>query len=91
MILNTLFSWFVSLLGALLDLIPSFGLPDAAVATAAVSDARVWEYVGWANHYVPVDLAAALLAVRVTLWAALHGLDAVVWVLTKLHILGGSS
>ena len=74
----------------LLGLLPSFGF-DASSATAAVNGWTFFGYFGWVNHYMPLDLGLVLLGVRLTLWGAMHAVEAVVWLLTKAHVLGGSS
>ena len=43
------------------------------------------------NHFFPLGTALTILALQLTLWAAFVIYKAVVWLLTKFHILGGSS
>lgn len=91
MIVQGLFSLFGSVLHWFLGLLPGFGLPGTSTVNDVVADSRVWQYWGWANHFLPLTLIMSLLAARLALWAALHALDALDWVLTKVHIFGGSS
>ena len=76
--------------GVIARLVPDIGLSFDA-AYEVFGDDRVWSYWQWANHYLPLDLALVLLTARFVLWGALHGIDAVVWIATKAHVLGGSS
>lgn len=94
MILLALFSWVVTVVSWVLSLIPSgssLGLPDTSSWVNAIADNRIWRYFGWANWYFPLDLAVALLAVRLAVWLALYGFEFATWALVKLHILGGDA
>jgi len=81
---------FSAVIRAVFGLIPNLGLPSFDEAIGAVGDARVWRYLAWVNHYLPVSLGLALLGIRVTLWLALNLVDLLNWVLVKIHIAGGS-
>ncbi len=93
MIVNAVFSWFVGILTWLVGLIPSasaLGLPDLSSYGAAIGDSTVWQWWGWANHFLPLDLALTLLGARLAVWLAMYGFEVVSWLLTKAHVLGGS-
>lgn len=91
MILERLFAAFVGVVSGILDLLPSFGLPPASSVNGVIGDSRVWQWLAWANHFLPISFATVLLSARLGLWAGLHLVDAVLWLATKVHVLGGSS
>jgi hypothetical protein len=94
MIVMAVFRVFVTVVNWLLDRIPtasSFGLPEFSSYITAIGDSRVWTYMGWANHFVPLDLALVLITARLAVWGAMYAFEFGVWCLTKAHILGGSS
>lgn len=72
---------------AALALLPVIEPPDVdgLVATAA----PVWQLGGWVNNFVPLAEAVTLLGVMLTAFVAITTVRAVLWVLTKAHILGG--
>lgn len=74
---------------AVLALLPDIAPPDVAGLVAAM--APVWQFGGWANNFVPLQEAVTLLGVMMTAFVAISAVRATLWVLTKLHILGGSS
>jgi len=90
-IVVALFQMFGTIVGWFARLLPDMGLPGFSATQEVIGDSRVWTYWGWANHYLPVDLALLLFTARMVVWAVLHGLDALDWIVTKLHIFGGSS
>jgi len=75
---------------SVLGLLPSWSV-DTSSAQAAVQAWDGFGLLGWADHYLPVTEASVLLGVRLTLWAGMHVFELVVWLLTKAHVLGGSS
>jgi hypothetical protein len=92
-ILYSILHLFVGPVSWLLGQFPSassVGLPDFSSYGAAIGDWRIWQYFGWANHFLPLDLAAALFGVRLLIWAALYGIEFLSWLGTKLHLFGGS-
>ncbi len=74
---------------AALALLPTIEPPDVSGLVAAM--APVFQLGGWANNFVPLSEAVTLLGVMMTAFAALTVVRATLWVLTKAHILGGSS
>lgn len=88
MILDALFSMFEGVLDALLGVVPD---PPAFVTEGWGAAAQVFEYARWANQYVPLDQAVLAIGVLFTIWVAQYAVDLTEWVLTKLHLLGGSS
>lgn len=90
MILLALFSLFLFVVEALFSLLPTS--PEAPEIGAMVASLdTIWTGFAWANHYLPVDTLVSLLGILVTSWAVMHAVQLVLWVLTKLHVLGGSS
>jgi hypothetical protein len=73
-----------------LGLLPSWTV-DTSSASAAVQSWDGFGFFGWADHYLPVSEAVVLIGVRLTLWAAMHAVEGTLWLLTKAHVLGGSS
>lgn len=89
-ILKALFSLFLTVVEFLFGLLPAGpAAPDLEDAVDALDP--LWNGFGWLNQYVPVDVALALLGVLLGSWAVMHAVNLTIWVLTKLHILGGSS
>jgi hypothetical protein len=74
---------------AALALLPAIDPPDVAGLVSAM--APVFQLGGWANNFVPLSEAVTLLGVMMTAFAAITVVRATLWVLTKAHILGGSS
>lgn len=72
-----------------LDLLPSMDPPDFTAGLSSLSS--VFSYLGWANQYTPVAEALVLLEALIAVFLGLYLFRAVVWVLTKAHVLGGSS
>lgn len=94
MIFDAIIGVVLSAFGWLVGLIPSaasIGLPDFNQFGAAVADSRIWQWVGWANWYMPVDLAVTILGARLAVWIVMHGFEFFTWLLTKIHVLGGAS
>lgn len=81
--------WALDFLLGVLDLFPLPSPPDLMGYAATM--APIFGFIGWANQYFPLDIAAGLAAMFLTLWAAFYLGRFVLWGLTKLHILGGSS
>lgn len=79
-----------TLLDGIVGLLPSVSIPDVS-ATIETDLAFLWQWFAWANNYVPLDQAALMISILLGAWAALQLVHITVWVLTKLHILGGSS
>jgi hypothetical protein len=93
-ILNAIAQAFVGMVTWILGLIPSasaVGLPDFSAYGAAIGDSRIWQWFGWANHFVPLDLVMLLLGVRLALWLVMYGVELVVWVIGKIPIIGNGS
>jgi hypothetical protein len=89
MIVNAILSWVASQLHGLVGMLPSIPTQSDSGLTAAA--AHVWAYAAWANYYVPLDSAMLLLGLIIAAWWIFYGFRLAEWVLTKLHILGGSS
>jgi len=53
--------------------------------------ATPFSWLGGANHYLPVDTGLVLLGLGLTMWLASHVYNGVIWVLTKMHVLGGAA
>lgn len=88
MILDAIFAIFETVANAVLALIPDIPAPDLSGWADVI--APVWAHAAWLNKYVPLDQAVIMLGVLVVAWIVLYGIRFTVWVLTKLHALGGS-
>jgi hypothetical protein len=72
---------------AALSLLPTVSAPDVSGMVSAM--APVWQFAGWVNNYLPLAEAAVVLGILLTAFQAIVVVRAVLWVLAKLHILGG--
>jgi hypothetical protein len=89
-IFSALISLFLNALTWLLGLLPTTSIPSTSGLTSAINSSSVWQYVGWVNHYFPVDTLVTLVGLR---WAWLVGevgWKFILWALTKAHVLGGA-
>lgn len=80
---------FLGLAQQVLSLGPNLAAPDLSGPMAAI--APLWAGFGWANHYLPVDLAIGFLGIRLGALLVSHVVNATVWLLSKAHVLGGGS
>lgn len=74
---------------AALALLPSWDPPNVSGMVSVVEP--VWQFAGYVNNFVPAAEAVTLLGILMTAFAAINVIRGVIWVLTKVHILGGSS
>lgn len=89
MITDLLFGWFFSAVTWVLDLAPNITIPD--VSSWVASFAVIWERLAWANNFVPVTQLVICIGLVVTFYVVLGSIRFVVWVLSKVHVLGGGS
>lgn len=89
MILDALFAIFRAAVEWVLGLFPAWSPPDISGYVSAAGP--VFDALGWANHYLPIDLAFVLVPVGAGLYVSIVVFRFSVWVLTKAHVLGGSS
>lgn len=89
-----IFTLFLAAIVGLIDLITNL-LPvwtPIEFPTGVSSEDMPWTSWAWLiNHFFPLDTALTLAALLLTMWLAAHIYGAIVWALTKLHVLGGSS
>jgi hypothetical protein len=88
-ITDAVLHFFLGLAHTVLGLLPNPSPPSLSGLTGAL--ATIFQYLGWANQFLPIDVALSLVAILLTAWLGMHGFRAVVWLATKAHILGGSS
>lgn len=93
MITDKLFEWFAAAIRWVLGVLPDWQFPDLAadVESLFVVIGPHGSFAAWFNLYVPLTEALALLGIGLVIWVAAHAYFALVWVLTKLHVMGGSS
>jgi len=87
--IDIVFGFLEGLLGLLPDWTPYdlSGLVDAL-------DANHWTngtFLAWLNQYVPIEETVTVSIGFLSLFVAMFVYNQVVWILTKLHVLGGSS
>lgn len=93
MIVEFFVGLFFGIIEFLLGLLPPWTPFDlTGVAGPIASGAGVFfGLVNWADQYAPVKMLLSCITLFITLWAAAHVYRATIWVLSKLHILGGGS
>jgi hypothetical protein len=89
MITDAILSFFAGIVHSVLALLPNPSAPDIAGAVSGLTS--VWQWFGWANDYLPITEGVALVGILLTAWGGMMAFRAVVWALTKAHVLGGSS
>lgn len=92
MIWSALFELFKVIIAGLKLLLPSWSPVDFVGMTSTVLGgipSGVTTWLRWTNYYLPASEAAIAVGVLLTLYVALHSYNAIVYVLVKLHILGG--
>jgi hypothetical protein len=85
--------WLVTILAAplvaMLNLLPAWTPVDLDAIVNAIESVNLGSWFRWMNYYLPVGPGLVALGVVVA-WSATTYVDNWgVWVLTKLHILGG--
>lgn len=88
MITEAILDWLASSISWVLGLLPEWGGPSTTDAGGAI--AKVFQTSGWLNQYFPLDLMLSLMLAMVAWFIGMWAFRLVVWVLTKLHIAGGS-
>jgi hypothetical protein len=88
-IVEWLFNAFKGALDALMSHLPS--MPDLSSYGSTTGIGPIVHLFGYLDWYVPVVPAIALLGVLLASWVGVQVLRATEWVLTKIHLLGGSS
>lgn len=89
MIVKWALQFFIDRVADLVGLLPNFSVPNIHSQVSSLNS--LWSLFGWANQYLPIDAAVAMVSLLLVGWAALQALHIAVWVATKAHILGGSS
>lgn len=89
MIVKLLVQVLVTLVEALLSLLPDIPVPDIASQVASLE--ALWEWMAWANVYFPLDQCFIMAGVLLTGWAAMHVVHLAVWLGSKVHVFGGGS
>lgn len=94
MIVKAIFALFKLVVGALKLLLPSWTPVDfGGMATTVVGGIPpgVASWLRWSNYYLPSVEIFGAIGILATLYVARHLYEAIIYVLTKIHILGGAS
>jgi hypothetical protein len=87
-----MFRTLINTIGALL---PSWSPVDfgaiAAPITSLFASQPLRDLLAWINFYVPLREGVSAALVLVGLYVGVLAYKTIVWVLTKAHVLGGSS
>lgn len=89
MIIQAIIDWCAQALTAIYDALPDIPTFDTASQLGPIS--TMFEWIGWANWWLPMDQVLIVGALFLLSWAAFYVVDLINWVLTKLHIAGGDS
>jgi hypothetical protein len=76
-ITQAIISFFGSLVGGILGLLPLPAAPSFAGFLTAWG--TVWSYVGWLNGYLPISEALAMVLLLLGLWVVFHAYRAFMW------------
>jgi hypothetical protein len=92
-ITTALLSIGMTLLGWATGWLPSWSSLDLATPIASIfaTIAPLSHWFGWLDNYVPLHEAVEMLGVLIAMYAAAQLYSAAIWLLSKLHILGGGS
>lgn len=88
MITDAIFAFFAHAFSGLLGLVPVPSAPDLGPTVDATSG--LWNDAAWLNNYLPVSEALAYALVILAAWVSNYFFRAVLWGLTKAHVLGGA-
>jgi hypothetical protein len=75
---------------ALFSPLPTGNLGLAGFASTVVSDG-FFSHLAWANSYLPITAAISAFLLLSGLAVTMVSFRAIMWVLTKLHIVGGGN
>ncbi len=89
MIVDALFALFRGAVDALLSLLPAQAPPDVVSAVEAMSP--VFSGLAWANKYVPLVEVAGLLSTVAVVYVLMQLFGFASWLVSKLHVAGGSA
>lgn len=87
MIVDAILEWINDVVEWLLGLLPDWAPPDITGGLSSLGP--LWGYLSWANKYVPLVEIAAICATLLTYFIGLYLFRFTVWLLERLHILGG--
>lgn len=92
MIFTLLFGILKLAVSAITALLPSWSPLDLSGATSAITaqGGTLFGMVAWADQYVPARLLLALVVSYFAIYVASFTVRFFSWLLTKLHIAGGS-
>lgn len=79
------FAWFLA--SPIVNAIPDWEPPDLNGMAATI--APLFEFFGWANHYLPLTHAVIIIGLLSAAWLLDHGLRLFQWVVAKFPTMGG--
>lgn len=90
MIVDAFFSFVAKVVMWPLTLLPEWSPVDLSGPIAAVQGLALGEWIGWVNNYLPVTHGLTAIGVILVVTNATFIANWVLWLGTKLHLLGGS-
>lgn len=85
--------WFLDMIGGVLDAIlgwvPAPQIPDVAGYLGQLGP--LFQWVGWLNRYLPIELTLNLSLVLLGMMVLRQTMLFAIWSMSKLHVLGGGS
>jgi hypothetical protein len=92
MIFSWLFNQVLSAITSLLSVFPTWTPFDLhTLITDPINGTNnVFQYLRWANYFIPLTDLVTCLSVLLTFYAAHVTYKSGVWLLEKVHVLGGS-
>lgn len=89
MLINVVWGWLTTALAGIVSLFPSNAVPAAlSYSNQTQGSGSVWEWLSWANQYLPLDAVLEAVGVMFTIWAAMWSANLIIWLLSKAHVLG---
>jgi hypothetical protein len=79
-----------AVVGGLLGFIPTPSMPDLSAAVSSITGSTVFSHIAWMNGYVPLDAVLTTAGAVLTVWGVAWLFRASMWILEKVHLVGGS-
>ena len=86
MVLDLIFEILIDLIEWIWSIVPDFDVPDVSGAIEGMSG--LLSILGWMNYYLPVVETMLLFSAILLFFAGNQLVHAVIWLLSKAHVLG---